>query len=82
MLENDIVMLDFVNTAQILHTLKERYKQDNIYTWVGAAHSVLISINPYHSLPLYTPQSIEDHWQPPANRVLGESWLCVWFPFH
>ncbi len=68
--ENDIVMLDFVNTAQILHTLKARYARNDIYTWVGAAHSVLISINPYQSLPLYTPQTIEDHWQPPANQVL------------
>jgi myosin-7 len=71
MLENDIVMLDFVNTAQILHTLKERYRQNEIYTWVGAAHSVLISINPYQSLPLYTPITIEEHWKPPANKVLA-----------
>ena len=41
-LEDDVVMLDFINPAQILYTLKERYKKHEIYTWVGAAKSVLI----------------------------------------
>lgn len=41
-LEDDVVMLDFINPAQILFALKERYKKNEIYTWVGAAKSVLI----------------------------------------
>ena len=28
------------------------------------------SINPYQMLPYYTPQVIEDHWHPPANKTL------------
>ena len=109
-------MLDFINPAQILYALKERYKKNQIYTWVGAAKSVLIrwlkipsgelndienslqslflsvsaitcsamisespnsithlhvtSINPYQMLPYYTPEVIDNHWHPPANKVL------------
>ena len=41
-------MLDFINPAQILYTLKERYKKQEIYTWVGAAKSVLIRYVHWH----------------------------------
>ena len=43
-IEDDVVMLDFINPAQILFALKERYKKHEIYTWVGAAKSVLIRL--------------------------------------
>ena len=45
-------MLDFINPAQILYTLKGRYKENKIYTWVGAAKSVLIRCAFVHDMVL------------------------------
>ena len=40
----------------ILHILRIRYKLDVIYTNIS---SILISVNPFKSLPLYTPEILE-----------------------
>lgn len=32
---NDLVMLDDLNEAMILHCLRDRFSRDQIYTWVG-----------------------------------------------
>ncbi|KAM3143737.1 hypothetical protein pb186bvf_004233 [Paramecium bursaria] len=41
----DLMQLDLLNTMNILHTLRVRYYQNNIYTKVGSM--ILVSINPY-----------------------------------
>ena len=41
-LEDDMVMCDEVNQAMMVHDVKERFKRDEIYTWVGASHTVLV----------------------------------------
>ena len=69
-LEDDIVMLESINEAQIIHILRERYKKNQIYTWCGANKNVLISINPFQLLPLYTPNIIQKHAHPPPNLSL------------
>ena len=40
----------------ILHNLRIRYKEDRIYTSVS---SILISVNPFKLLPLYTPEILD-----------------------
>ena len=55
--------------ATLLHCLKQRYENDKIYTWVGASHSVLISVNPFKQLPIYTLSVMEEHRQKSLNRV-------------
>ncbi|KAL1525744.1 hypothetical protein AB1Y20_020588 [Prymnesium parvum] len=47
----DIVSLNNLHEAPILHLLHRRLHDNAIYTWAGA--DVLISINPYHAVPLY-----------------------------
>jgi len=51
----DLVMLDVMNQPLILHNLKDRFAQNEIYTNVG---TILISMNPYKLLPLYTPTTM------------------------
>jgi myosin heavy subunit len=50
-LVDDLVLLDDMNPALILHCLHERFQKGKIYTAVG---TITISINPYTMLPLYT----------------------------
>ena len=57
-LVHDLVLLDVMNRPLILHNLRERYTDNKIYTNVG---SILIALNPYKRLPLYTPSIIESY---------------------
>jgi myosin heavy subunit len=49
---DDLTLLDNLASPLILHCLRERFKKQKIYTSIG---TITISINPYQSLPLYTP---------------------------
>jgi len=57
MLYDDLVKMDEVHKASIIDNLRRRCASQKIYTSVG---DILIAINPYKMLPLYTPQVIED----------------------
>jgi myosin heavy subunit len=52
----DLVQLDSITPGQIAHNLKTRFENNEIYTSVG---TILISINPYKMLPIYTPSKIQ-----------------------
>ncbi len=56
MLHDDLVLLDNLSDGMILHNLRERFLKDQIYCGVG---SILIALNPFKRLPLYTPDIIE-----------------------
>jgi myosin-1 len=66
-LYRDLVMLDEMNQPLILHNLSERFKKNEIYTNVG---TILISMNPYVRLPLYTP-TIIDEYRHRGNKQLA-----------
>ncbi len=68
-IEDDLVMADDINIGLMVHCLRERFRKKNIYTWVGANHSVLVSINPFKQLPIYGPASIADFSRPSAYRL-------------
>eukprot|EP00697_Spironema_sp_BW2_P016732 gnl/Spiro4/8126_TR4286_c0_g1_i1.p1 gnl/Spiro4/8126_TR4286_c0_g1~~gnl/Spiro4/8126_TR4286_c0_g1_i1.p1 ORF type:complete len:1210 (+),score=449.32 gnl/Spiro4/8126_TR4286_c0_g1_i1:55-3684(+) len=55
---DDLVKLDQVNSPSIIHNMRLRAKEFLIYTNVG---DILISINPYKRLPLYTPEVVEQY---------------------
>ncbi len=56
MLQHDLVLLEDMSDGMILHNLRERFMKDQIYCGVG---SILIAMNPFKRLPLYTPDVIE-----------------------
>ena len=70
-LPDDLVMLDNMNEAEIIYTLRERFRLDKIYTWVGASKSVLVSVNPFKRLPLYTPDVIDGYANPKPQKPMG-----------
>ena len=75
-----MVLLEDSNEPSILYTVRyawillmiprKRYLENKIYTWVGSNHTILLSVNPFQPLPLYTPEQIETHSHPPLNKPL------------
>eukprot|EP00004_Rigifila_ramosa_P020324 TRINITY_DN526_c0_g1_i1.p1 TRINITY_DN526_c0_g1~~TRINITY_DN526_c0_g1_i1.p1 ORF type:complete len:1124 (-),score=315.94 TRINITY_DN526_c0_g1_i1:62-3412(-) len=55
---DDLVLLPKVSEADIVEMLKKRFAGKAIYTYIS---SVLISMNPYERLPIYTPQHVEQY---------------------
>jgi len=59
----DLTSLSFLNEPSILHTLRQRYSGDTIYTHAGP---VLIAINPFKRVDLYTPEHVQHYVNRPA----------------
>ena len=55
---DNLINLNDLNENAILHQLRTRFKADKIYTYVS---SILISVNPFKLLPLYTPEILESY---------------------
>ena len=53
--DNDMIALPHLHEPAILHAVSERYFRGEIYTWTGP---VLIAVNPFQRLPLYTRVSV------------------------
>jgi len=53
---DDICGLMYLNEGTMLHNLDLRYKKDEIYTYTA---NVLLALNPYKSLPIYTPEHVK-----------------------
>uniref|UniRef100_A0A3B4UE48 Myosin IB n=1 Tax=Seriola dumerili TaxID=41447 RepID=A0A3B4UE48_SERDU len=54
----DMVLLEPLSEDSFLENLKKRFDHNEIYTYIG---SVVISMNPYRSLPIYTPEKVEEY---------------------
>ncbi|XP_068266875.1 unconventional myosin-Ia isoform X2 [Nyctibius grandis] len=54
----DLVLLDPLTEESLLRTLQERFRRGDIYTYIG---NVVISVNPYRSLPIYTPEKVQEY---------------------
>ncbi|KAK3106305.1 hypothetical protein FSP39_017437 [Pinctada imbricata] len=55
---SDAVLLDPLTEDAFIDNLKERFKHDQIYCYIG---SVVVSVNPYKQLQLYTPDLIDEY---------------------
>ena len=55
---SDLINISDLNEMSILHNLRIRFKEDKIYTSVS---SILISVNPFKLLPLYTPEVLDQY---------------------
>ncbi|KAL6056612.1 myosin-5 isoform X3, variant 2 [Balamuthia mandrillaris] len=55
---SDLVQMDNINEAMIVHNLRKRFTNNQIYTNIG---TILISVNPFKQLPLYTPTVIDEY---------------------
>ncbi|KAH3702056.1 hypothetical protein DPMN_077057, partial [Dreissena polymorpha] len=55
---SDAVLLDPVTEDAFIDNIQERFKHDQIYTYIG---TVVVSVNPYQKLPLYRPDIIEEY---------------------
>lgn len=62
---DDLTNLSHLNEASVLYTIINRYSQRSIYTYSGI---VLIAVNPFFSLNLYSPEIIQAY----AGRKKGE----------
>ncbi|CAN0016365.1 unnamed protein product [Bubo scandiacus] len=54
----DLVLLDPLTEESLLQTLQERFRRSHIYTYIG---DVVISVNPYRPLPIYTPEKVQEY---------------------
>ena len=66
MREDDLVQMLDVNEGSIINCLRERFKRDLIYTAVG---DILIALNPYVRLPLYTPEKVYEYSHRGTRRL-------------
>ncbi|KAM7152991.1 unconventional myosin-Ib isoform 4-T4 [Macrochelys suwanniensis] len=54
----DMVLLEPLSEDSFINNLKKRFDHNEIYTYIG---SVVVSINPYRQLPIYSPEKVEEY---------------------
>ncbi|XP_013930841.1 PREDICTED: unconventional myosin-Ib-like [Thamnophis sirtalis] len=54
----DMVLLEPLTEETFISNLKKRFDHNEIYTYIG---SVVISINPYRLLPIYSADKVEEY---------------------
>ncbi|XP_048343475.1 unconventional myosin-Ia-like [Sphaerodactylus townsendi] len=54
----DLVLLDPLTEDTLLQNLEERFQHHEIYTYIG---NVVISVNPYQPLPIYSEEMVEQY---------------------
>uniref|UniRef100_A0A8C2Q9L4 Unconventional myosin-Ib n=1 Tax=Cyprinus carpio TaxID=7962 RepID=A0A8C2Q9L4_CYPCA len=54
----DMVLIEPLSEDTFIENLRKRFEHNEIYTYIG---SVVISMNPYKSLPIYTAEKVEEY---------------------
>ncbi|CAB9525821.1 Unconventional myosin-Ic [Seminavis robusta] len=66
--DDDLITLPHLHEPAILHAISERFFYGKIYTWTGP---VLIAVNPFQRLPLYTNEILEAYRREGLFRSQG-----------
>jgi len=64
----DLIDLPFLHEPAILHALHKRFEKGQIYTFTGP---ILIAVNPFQRLPLYTDQILQSYYSAGLMRSQG-----------
>ena len=82
---DDNCALMYLNEATLLHNLRKRFMIDEVYTFTA---NILLALNPYHSLNIYTPEHVKKYQGkslgtlPPHVFAIGMFWrTCLLIPF-
>src|SRR5262245_53381449 len=67
---DDMTTLSFLHEPAILHNLDGRYSVNIIYTYTG---SILVAVNPYQKLSIYSPPMIDAYCGQPLGKVIPSS---------
>lgn len=67
---DDLTKLSYMHEAAILHNLHVRYATSQIYTFTGP---ILIAVNPYQRLPIYSKQMINQYCGQPLGELTRSS---------
>lgn len=77
----DLINLSYLNEPSVLHTIKMRYSQLQIYTYSGI---VLIAINPFQNIALYSNDIIQAYsgknkgeLEPHIFAIAEDSYRCM-----
>lgn len=62
----DSVLLEPLTEDSFINNLQQRFKRDHIYTYIG---NVLISVNPYKKLALYSADLVEGYVKRPTFQL-------------
>ncbi|XP_032065161.1 unconventional myosin-Ia-like isoform X2 [Thamnophis elegans] len=54
----DLVLLEPLTEDTLMQNLKKRFEHKEIYTYIG---NVVISVNPYQPLPIYSAETVEEY---------------------
>ncbi|KAG8430629.1 hypothetical protein GDO86_020253, partial [Hymenochirus boettgeri] len=62
----NVALLPDLDEMKLLETLRSRYQENRIYTYIG---DILIAVNPFQDLPLYSPQISDLYSSQPLNLL-------------
>mmetsp|Transcript_5322 Transcript_5322/g.8685 ORF Transcript_5322/g.8685 Transcript_5322/m.8685 type:complete len:197 (+) Transcript_5322:195-785(+) len=65
---DNLISLPYLHEPAILHCLEQRYALSDIYTYTGP---ILIAMNPFKKVPLYTDQILEVYYNEGLLRAQG-----------
>ena len=65
--EEDMVKLGDLHEAALLHNLRLRFMDDDIFTFIGP---ILVAANPYKAIPIYTPAYVQKYFSKAIGQVL------------